>query len=73
MQVLLPEQAQLARVGGTVCGQAMMAVADTCMVLALMQLWGQFRPCTTVQLSTSFLRPLAGQDALVDARVNENR
>lgn len=69
VQVLLPQQAQLARVGGMVCGQAMMAVADTCMVLALMQHWGEFRPCTTVQMSTSFLKPLAGQDGLVYARV----
>lgn len=69
VQVLLPQHAQLARIGGMVCGQAMMAAADTCMVLALMQRWGGFRPCTTVQLSTSFLRPLAGQDGLVHARV----
>lgn len=67
--VRLPQQAQLARVGGMVCGQAMMAAADTCMVLALMQQWGEFRPCTTVQMNTSFLKPLAGQDALVQARV----
>lgn len=67
--VVLPHQAQLARVGGMVCGQAMMAAADTCMVLALMQHWGEFRPCTTVQLSSSFLKPLAGQDGLIHARV----
>lgn len=67
--VLLPQQAQLARVGGMVCGQAMMAAADTCMVLALMQHWGEFRPCTTVQLNSSFLKPLAGQDGLIHARV----
>jgi uncharacterized protein (TIGR00369 family) len=69
VSVLLPQQAQLARVGGMVCGQAMMAAADTCMVLALMQHWGEFRPCTTVQLNTSFLKPLAGQDGLIQARV----
>jgi len=51
------------------CGQAMMAAADTAMVLALIQHFGEFRPCTTVQLSTSFLRPLSAQDALVEARV----
>lgn len=67
--VLLPQQAQLARVGGMVCGQALMAAADTCMVLALMQHWGEFRPCTTVQLSSSFLKPLVGQDGLIHARV----
>ncbi len=66
---LLPQQGRLARDGGMVCGQAMMAAADTCMVLALMQHWGEFRPCTTVQMNTSFLKPLAGQDGLVHARL----
>ena len=50
-------------------GQAMMAAADTCMVLALMQHLDGFRPCTTVQLNSSFLKPLAGQDGLIEARV----
>ena len=65
----LPQSAQLSRVGGMLCGQAMMAAADTAMVLALIQHFGSFRPCTTVQLNTSFLKPLSGQDALVQARV----
>ena len=65
----LPNNDQLSRVGGMLCGQAMMAAADTAMVLALMQHFGQFRPCTTVQLSSSFLRPLSAQDAAVHARV----
>lgn len=65
----LPNSDQLARSGGMLCGQAMMAAADTAMVLALIQHFGEFRPCTTVQLSSSFLRPLSGQDALVEARV----
>jgi uncharacterized protein (TIGR00369 family) len=65
----LPQQAGLSRVGGMLCGQAMMAAADTAMVLALINQSGAFRPCTTVQMNTSFLKPLAGQDALVQARV----
>ncbi len=65
----LPVTPELAREGGVLCGQAMMAAADTAMVLALMVHQGRFRPCTTVQLSSSFLRPLSGQDALVRARV----
>ena len=65
----LPQQDQLSRVGGMVCGQAMMAAADTCMVFALMQYWGEFRPCTTVQMNTSFLKPLSAQDALIEARL----
>jgi len=65
----LPQQQQLSRVGGMLCGQAMMAAADTAMVLALVNQFGSFRPCTTVQMNTSFLKPLSGQDALVQARI----
>mgnify|MGYP000922332112 FL=1 len=65
----LPQNEQLSRVGGMLCGQAMMAAADTAMVLALIRHFGEFRPCTTVQLNTSFLKPLSGQDALIMARV----
>ena len=69
VSVRLPNQAQLARVGGMVCGQAMMAAADTSMVLALMNHLNGFRPMTTVQQSTSFLKPLSGQDGVIEARV----
>ena len=65
----LPQSDQLSRVGNMLCGQAMMAGADTAMVLALISHFGEFRPCTTVQMATSFLRPLSGQDALIEARV----
>ncbi|ROZ66773.1 PaaI family thioesterase [Ramlibacter sp. WS9] len=65
----LPQSGDLSRVGGMLCGQAMMAAADTAMVLALINHFGEFRPCTTVQMNTSFLKPLSGQDALVQARV----
>lgn len=67
--VRLPHSDQLSRVGDMLCGQAMMAAADTAMVLALIQHFGGFRPCTTVQLSSSFLKPLSKQDALIEARV----
>lgn len=69
VRLRLPLTPRLVRTGDVLCGQAMMAAADTAMVLALMQHFGQFRPCTTVQLSTSFLRPLSAQDAWVHARV----
>ena len=65
----LPQNDQLSRTGGTLCGQAMMAAADTAMVLALINHFGGFRPCTTVQMNSSFMKPLAGQAALVQARV----
>lgn len=65
----LPFSERLARIGGMVCGQALMAAADTAMVLAIVTQLGRQRPMTTVQLNTSFLRPLTGQDALVTARL----
>jgi uncharacterized protein (TIGR00369 family) len=65
----LPRNPELSRVGDMLCGQAMMAAADTAMVLALINQFGAFRPCTTVQMNTSFLKPLSGQDALVQARI----
>lgn len=65
----LPQSDQLARVGGMLCGQAMMSAADTAMVLAIVTQLGDQRPMTTVQLNTSFLKPLSGQDARVTARV----
>lgn len=65
----IPNSDRLSRVGGMLCGQAMMAAADSAMVLALINQFGEFRPCTTVQMNTSFLKPLSGQDALVQARV----
>jgi uncharacterized protein (TIGR00369 family) len=65
----LPQNDQLSRIGGMLCGQAMMAAADTAMVLALICHFAEFRPCTTVQMNTSFLKPLSNQDALVEAHV----
>lgn len=65
----IPQSERLSRVGGMLCGQAMMAAADTAMVLALINHCGAFRPCTTVQMNSAFLKPLSGQDALVQARV----
>jgi len=48
--------------GGVLCGQSMMAAADTAMILAICTHLGGFKPMTTVQLQTSFLRPIPGND-----------
>jgi len=57
--------------GGVVCGQTLMAAADTAMVLAISAATGGFKPMTTVHLQTSFLRPIAGDSgaARLTARV----
>lgn len=54
--------------GGVVCGQAISAAADTCSVLALSHLNGSFRPCTTVDLTAHFLRPVP--EGAVQVRVS---
>ena len=56
---------------GVLCAQTMMAAADVAMTLAVMTRLGGFKPMTTVQLQTSFLRPISGASgaARVVARV----
>ena len=65
----MPFSERLVRVGGTICGQALMAAADTAMVIAVSAASGGFRPMTTVGQTVSFMRPIAGADVLVDAKV----
>lgn len=71
----LPGGAQVMRGGGNtppvVCGQAIAAAADTCSVLALCALNGRFRNCTTVDLTTHFMRPVTG-DARIEVEVLSN-
>lgn len=56
----MPVTPTLVHGGGVVCGQALMAAADTAMILAVAASLGEFRPMTTVQLQTSFLKPVPG-------------
>jgi uncharacterized protein (TIGR00369 family) len=56
VRLALPVTPPHVHAGGVLCGQTMMAAADTAMVLAVMTHLGGFRPMTTVQLQTSFLR-----------------
>ncbi|WP_077038082.1 PaaI family thioesterase [Pelomonas sp. KK5] len=65
----MPVKPAYVHVGGVMCGQAAMAAADTAMVLAMMTELGEFRPMTTVQLQTSFLRPIGGDHCTVIAKV----
>lgn len=65
----IPFRADLTRVGGTLCGQALAAGADTAMVIALAAAMGGFRPVTTVDLTTTFMRPIAKADAILQASV----
>jgi uncharacterized protein (TIGR00369 family) len=60
---------RLCRNGGIVCGQALMALADTAMVIAILTANRGFRPMTTVDQTTHFLKAVSSSDVLADARV----
>jgi uncharacterized protein (TIGR00369 family) len=67
----LPWSQRLAREGGALSGQALMAAADTATVIAVAAARGGFVPMTTVQLSTTFQRPVVDADVLVAARLTK--
>ncbi|MCX2184501.1 PaaI family thioesterase [Streptomyces sp. SKN60] len=67
----LPWSDRLAREGGGLSGQALMAAADTATVIAVAAARGGFVPMTTVQQSISFQRPVVGADVLVRARLTK--
>jgi len=46
-----------------------MSAADTAMVIAISAQLGEFRPMTTVNLNTAFMRAVSNDDVLVLARV----
>ncbi|MFD7877453.1 PaaI family thioesterase [Streptomyces sp. NPDC059766] len=63
----LPWSAELAREGGGLSGQALMAAADTATVIAVSAARDGYGPMTTVQQSTSFQRAVTDSDVLVEA------
>ncbi|MDT9693629.1 PaaI family thioesterase [Streptomyces sp. P9(2023)] len=67
----LPWSDRLAREGGGLSGQALMAAADTATVIAVAAARGGFVPMTTVQQSISFQRAVLGKDVLVRARLTK--
>jgi len=66
--VRLPYSAKLCSEGAAVCTQALMALADTAMVLACSAAWNGYRPMTSLDQTTHFLRPV-NFDVVADARV----
>lgn len=61
----LPVAPRHVHAGGVLCGQTMMAACDTAMVLAVMTRIGSFKPMSTVQMQTSFMRPVAADSGSV--------
>jgi uncharacterized protein (TIGR00369 family) len=66
--VRLPFSKKICRDGGLVCSQALMSLADTAMVLACSAAWNGYRPMSTIDQTTHFLRPV-NFDVIADARV----
>ena len=64
----LPFGDALTRDAGMICGQAIVAAADTAMIAAVTAAIGGYAPITTVDIASRFLRPLGaeGGDVTVD-------
>jgi len=71
VRLRLPHSPRLARPGGTVSGQALMACADTAMGVAIFAAYGGYREVTTVGQTTSFMRPIGTADTVIDAVVRK--
>ncbi len=65
----MPFDEALCREGGVVCGQALMALADTAMVFAVAAASGRYRPMTTVDMTTHLMKPVSAVDVIADARI----
>jgi len=66
--VRLPYSSKLCSDGAGICTQALMALADTAMVLACSAAWNGYRRMTSIDQTTHFLRPV-NFDVVADARV----
>lgn len=65
----MPFSERLCRSGGIISGQALMAFADTAMVIANLAANRGYRPMTTVDQTTHFMKAASACDVLADARV----
>ncbi len=67
--LVMPFDEKLHRTGGIVSGQALMALADTAMVISLCSALGEFRPVATVDITTTFMRPATNTAVIAEATV----
>ncbi len=65
----IPATGRINRLGGMICGQAIMALADTAMVFAVAANAGSFVSMTSVNMQTTFLRPAEGEEMFAVAKV----
>ncbi len=64
----LPFSRRICGDGRVVCSQALMALADTAMLIACSAAWNGYRPMSAIDQTTHFLRPVTF-DVVADARV----
>ncbi|MCH9852278.1 MAG: PaaI family thioesterase [Alphaproteobacteria bacterium] len=65
-QFLLPKNKDITRDGDIICGQAIASVADSVGVLSLCHHHGGYRPMTTIELASYFMRPLFLGDVMIE-------
>jgi acyl-coenzyme A thioesterase PaaI-like protein len=66
--IRMPFSHKLCRDDGVVCSQALMAAADTAMVIACAAAWNGYKPMSAIDQTMHFLRP-ANFDLLAEARI----
>ncbi len=69
LRLRLPFAARLVQGAGMLCGQAIMAAADSAMLLAVANAVGGLRPMSSVGQSTNFLRPVTSGDVVLEATI----
>jgi len=65
----LPFGDALTRDAGMICGQAIVAAADTAMIAAVTAAIGGYAPITTVDIASRFLRPLGAEGGDVTVEI----
>jgi uncharacterized protein (TIGR00369 family) len=67
--LVMPFDEQLLHAGRMVAGPALVALADTAMVVALWAAFGGFRLVATIDLTTTFMRPVTHSAVVAEATV----
>lgn len=67
--LVMPFDRKLERTGGIISGQALMALADTAMVIAFCAAAGEFRAMGTIDNHTTFMRPVSNSGVVAVATV----
>lgn len=69
VRLKMPNAPHVRHGGGVVCGQALMSLADTAMVIAVSAAMGRFLPMTTVTQTAHFLRAIREGDVVAECRI----